>query len=118
MSDQLDEPIVPPLQVEAIAYGPDGREVHATSTVPRDHPAYELLTSGPKGWANDAVPFGEHFRPPDPPLRHKRRYPEGRPGWLGEYQTWPCGRCGTDQDDSAPHECIPLPSVHGKITEV
>ncbi len=34
-------------------------------------------------------------------------YPERRPGWLGEYQPWPCGRCGTEQDDSGPHNCIP-----------
>ncbi len=39
--------------------------------------------------------------------REKRmRYPEGRPGWLGTWQTWPCGRCGRDVDDAGPHDCV------------
>ena len=38
------------------------------------------------------------------------RYPTGRPGFLGEYQSWPCGRCGGEHDDSARHECTPKPA--------
>jgi hypothetical protein len=35
------------------------------------------------------------------------RYPTGRPGFLGEYQPWPCGRCGNEVDDSERHDCQP-----------
>ena len=35
----------------------------------------------------------------------KKRFPEGRPSWLGEWQPYPCGRCGREVDDVAPHEC-------------
>lgn len=35
------------------------------------------------------------------------RRPARRPGWLGEYQPWPCGRCGREVDDSAQHYCQP-----------
>lgn len=34
-----------------------------------------------------------------------RRFPTNRPGWLGDYQPWPCGRCGKDVDASERHEC-------------
>lgn len=34
-------------------------------------------------------------------------YPTGRPSWLGTYQSWPCGRCGDEHDDSEPHNCVP-----------
>lgn len=33
------------------------------------------------------------------------RYPTGRPGWLGRFQGWPCGRCGQAVDDDEPHPC-------------
>jgi hypothetical protein len=36
-------------------------------------------------------------------------FPADRPGWLGEHQPWPCGSCGTEQDDSGPHSCVPPP---------
>ncbi len=35
------------------------------------------------------------------------RLPQGRPGWLGEYQPWPCGRCGDEVDDADRHDCQP-----------
>lgn len=35
------------------------------------------------------------------------RYPTGRPKFLGEYQPWPCGRCGGEHDDSERHNCQP-----------
>jgi len=36
-------------------------------------------------------------------------YPAGRPGWLSEFQDWPCARCGQEADDSEQHECKPRP---------
>lgn len=38
------------------------------------------------------------------------RYPVDRPGWLGMYQPWPCGRCGREVDDSELHACLPDPA--------
>lgn len=40
----------------------------------------------------------------------EQRYPEGRPYWLGEYQPWPCERCGTEVDAHELHRCVPVPS--------
>lgn len=37
------------------------------------------------------------------------RYPTGRPGWLGEGQDHPCGRCGAEADALSPHHCAPKP---------
>jgi len=39
--------------------------------------------------------------------RRDMRYPTGRPGWLGTYQPWPCGRCGKEEDAADPHDCQP-----------
>lgn len=47
--------------------------------------------------------------PDTPPLRDMR-YPADRPGWLGRFQPWPCGRCGTEQDDDEPHDCREQPA--------
>ena len=33
-------------------------------------------------------------------------YPADRPRWLGEFQPWPCGRCGREVDDSERHRCV------------
>ncbi len=41
------------------------------------------------------------------------RYPANRPGWLGTYQSWPCGRCGRDVDDSQKHQCSPTDPAEG-----
>lgn len=35
------------------------------------------------------------------------RYPEGRLGWLGPGQPWPCGRCGNEADGEDRHDCQP-----------
>lgn len=37
--------------------------------------------------------------------RDRMRYPLDRPRWLGEWQPWPCGRCGKQVDNAEPHEC-------------
>jgi len=34
-----------------------------------------------------------------------KKYPTKRPGWLGEYQTWPCGECGKEVSESELHWC-------------
>lgn len=36
------------------------------------------------------------------------RYPQDRPGFLGEGQPWPCGRCGKEEDDLSQHDCRPV----------
>lgn len=36
-------------------------------------------------------------------------YPSGRPGWLSEFQDWPCARCGNEVDGSDDHLCKPRP---------
>ena len=36
------------------------------------------------------------------------RYPSNRPNWLGRDQPYPCGRCGREEDDAEPHECVPV----------
>lgn len=38
------------------------------------------------------------------------RYPTARPGWLGEGQDHPCGRCGAQADMVTPHHCQPKPA--------
>ena len=66
---------------------------------------------GPTG----KVVKGAGYRPPNVagvlagtvPAPGERRYPADRPGWLSEYQEWPCGRCGREVDASEPHECMP-----------
>lgn len=35
-------------------------------------------------------------------------FPANRPAWLGDFQSWPCGRCGRDVDDSKKHRCAPV----------
>lgn len=45
---------------------------------------------------------------PDQAIEHVRtdmRYPSDRPGWLGEFQPWPCGRCRKEVDDDSKHDC-------------
>jgi hypothetical protein len=34
------------------------------------------------------------------------RFPHCRPGWLGDFQPWPCCRCSRDVDYDSPHVCI------------
>lgn len=41
------------------------------------------------------------------------QYPANRPGWLGEWQPYPCGRCGKDVDDTEKHPCPRICTVHG-----
>lgn len=55
--------------------------------------AYPQATS-----ANDATPEAAPT---------ETRYPDGRPGWLGEWQPWPCGRCGREVDGAEKHACQP-----------
>lgn len=43
-------------------------------------------------------------------------YPTKRPGWLGEFQPWPCGRCGEVVDDSKRHPCTPASRTPGEET--
>lgn len=52
---------------------------------------------------------GRLLPPPADAADQEMRYPEGRPGWLGEFQSWPCGRCGNEVDDSEKHRCVPHP---------
>jgi hypothetical protein len=45
---------------------------------------------------------------PDQAIEHVRtdmRYPSDRPGWLGEFQPFPCGRCLQEVDDDSKHDC-------------
>jgi hypothetical protein len=41
------------------------------------------------------------------------RYPTNRPGWLGEGQPWPCGRCGKEEDNLDKHACPEVCTIHG-----
>lgn len=59
-------------------------------------------TFPPARCPGSSKPPADRATGPDGP---EMRYPTGRPGWLGEYQSWPCKRCGRDVDDSAPHAC-------------
>lgn len=39
-----------------------------------------------------------------------QRFPTDRPGWLGEWQSWPCGRCGREVSDAVQHDCQVTPA--------
>lgn len=41
------------------------------------------------------------------PAGPPKRLPSTRPGWLGEWQTYPCSECGKEVDDMVPHRCEP-----------
>jgi len=64
------------------------------------------------GWRISNGPCGYHWAGQDPatvPMADMR-LPAGRHWWLGEYQPWPCRRCGTERYPDERHDCQPTPT--------